>query len=129
MMPSQMTGLVVEDEALLRLELADELGAAGWGVREAATGEEALRLLDRLKNGGERMDFLVTDIRLGGPVDGWQVAEAARQAWPGLQVVYVSANPFMEQRKVPDSIFLTKPVDMESLIVMFRKFLDGSPPR
>ena len=122
-MPSQITGLVVEDEGLLRLELSEELSAAGWQAREAASGEEALRLLEKLRNDGERPDFLITDIRLGGPVDGWQVAETYRRSWPSLPVIYVSANPVMENRKVPGSIFLSKPVDMESLITLCRAML------
>jgi CheY-like chemotaxis protein len=37
--------LVVEDESLLRMELADEMTAAGWTVAEAASGEAALAML------------------------------------------------------------------------------------
>ena len=117
----QPTGLVVEDEGLLRLELAEELTAAGWLVREAGTGEEALRLLAQFQARGEKLDFLVTDIRLPGAVDGWQVAEACRQAWPGLPVIYVSANPIVENRRVGGSAFLSKPVDIESLVAHCRK--------
>ena len=116
-----LTGLVVEDEGLLRLELAEELTAAGWRVREAGTGEEALRLLAQLQAEDDKVDFLVTDIRLGGPVDGWQVAEACRKTWPGLPVIYVSANPIVDTRKVAGSMFLSKPVDIESLIAHCRR--------
>jgi DNA-binding response OmpR family regulator len=122
-MPSQVTGLVVEDEGLLRLELAEELTAAGWSVREAGSGEEASRLLAQFPARAEKIDFLVTDIRLGGAVDGWQVAEACRKAWPGLPVVYVSANPIAENKKVAGGLFLTKPVDIESLIAVCRNLL------
>jgi CheY-like chemotaxis protein len=115
-MPSHLTGLVAEDEGLLRLELVEELSAAGWQVKEAATGEEALRLLSQTEARGEKIDFLITDIRLGGAVDGWQLAEAFRKAWPGMPVIYVSANLIAENRQVAGSIFLSKPVDVESLI-------------
>jgi two-component system OmpR family response regulator len=110
----------------LRLELAEELTAAGWRVREAGTGEEALRLLAQIPAQGQNIDFLVTDIRLRGPVDGWQVAEACRKAWPGLPVIYVSANPIAETRKVAGSAFLSKPVDIESLITHCRRLTAGS---
>jgi CheY-like chemotaxis protein len=109
---SDFTGLVVEDEWLLRLELVEELRRAGWKIVEAATGEEALGLL----SSGEHFDFLVTDIRLPGPVDGWQVAQSARARYPVLPVIYVSANPINEQRRVPDSIFLGKPCDVSALL-------------
>jgi CheY-like chemotaxis protein len=120
-MSSSLTGLVVEDEWLLRLELAEELTSAGWQVREAGTGEEALRLLQQIQASGERIDFLVTDIRLGGPVDGWDVAEACRNIWPELPVIYVSANPIVEKRRVGDSVFLSKPVEVDHLLSACRR--------
>ena len=119
-MTKQHSGLVVEDEALLRLELAEELAAAGWRVREASTGEDALRFLSRLRESGEPLDFLVTDIRLGGAADGWLVAEEFRKAWPGLVVIYVSANPISENRRMAGSLFLSKPVDVQTLIAGIR---------
>jgi CheY-like chemotaxis protein len=121
---SRLTGLVVEDEALLRLELAEELMSAGWRVLEAATGEEALKLLDRIQSEQGHVDFLVTDIRLGGAVDGWDVAEACRKIWPGIPVVYVSANPIVERRRVGGSIFLSKPVEIEHLITACRRLME-----
>jgi DNA-binding response OmpR family regulator len=112
----QRTGLVVEDEWLIRLELVEELTAAGWAVREAGNGEEALKLIARAQAAGDKIDFLVTDIRLGGVVDGWDIAEACRKAWPGLPVIYVSANPVVESRLVPGGVMLSKPVEVENLI-------------
>lgn len=122
-MGSQVTGLVVEDEWLLRLELAEELASAGWAVREAGTGEEALKLLQQMQTGGERIDFLVTDIRLGGPVEGWDVAEACRTIWPELPVIYVSANPIVEKRRVDGSAFLSKPVEVAHLLSTCRRLI------
>jgi CheY-like chemotaxis protein len=119
----QLTGLVVEDEGLLRLELAEELTAAGWLVCEAATGEEALALLSQIQARGEKLDFLITDIRLGGAANGWQVAEVCRELWPDLPVVYVSANPIAENRKVAGSAFLSKPVDIDTLVTICRKLI------
>lgn len=109
---AQHTVLVVEDEWLLRMELVDEMTAAGWQIREAATGEEALLLLER-----EAIDFLVTDIRLPGAVDGWGVAQRFRELRPGGGVVYVSANPDLAHRRVADSVFLSKPVQIETLLI------------
>jgi CheY-like chemotaxis protein len=123
---SKLTGLVVEDEWLLRLELAEELAAAGWQVREAGTGEEALKLLEQIQADGQSVDFLVTDIRLGGPVNGWDVAEACRKIWPAIPVIYVSANPIVDKRRVEGSAFLSKPVEVEHLITACRKLI-GDP--
>jgi DNA-binding response OmpR family regulator len=106
-------GLIVEDEWLLRMELADELMAAGWTILEAGTGEAALDVIAR----EARIDFLVTDIRLPGPVDGWAVADAFRQRHnAGSAVIYVSANPDLAGRRAAGSVFLTKPCDMAVLL-------------
>ena len=105
---SEFTILVVEDELLLRMELVDVLQDAGWNTLEAATGEAASAFLDQ----DEKIDFLLTDIRLGGAVDGWQVAERFREIHPDGAVIYVSANPDLASRRVKDSVFLGKPVDM-----------------
>ena len=122
-MSSKLTGLVVEDEWLLRLELAEELATAGWQVREAGSGEEALQLMDQIKSEGGPIDFLITDIRLGGPANGWDVAEACRKIWPGIPVIYVSATPVVEKRRVEGSAFLSKPVEVEHLIAACRRLL------
>ena len=105
-------GLVVEDEWLLRLELAEELSAAGWPVLEAASGEEALEKLAT----APQIDFLVTDIRLPGQIDGWAVADAVRRIYPQAPVIYVSANPIHQERQVAGSIFLGKPVNIRQLL-------------
>jgi len=109
---SEFTILVVEDELLLRMELVDVLQDAGWNTLEAATGEAASAYLDQ----AEKIDFVLTDIRLGGAVDGWQVAERFREIHPDGAVIYVSANPDLAARRVRDSVFLGKPVDMKVVL-------------
>jgi CheY-like chemotaxis protein len=124
-MTSQVIGLVVEDERLIRLEMVEELTAAGWTITEAGSGEEAVKFISQARDRGEAIDFLVTDIRLGGAVTGWDVAEASRKAWPGLAVVYVSANPVVESRRVKDSVVLSKPVEVDNLISLCRRLTGG----
>lgn len=109
---SEFAVLVVEDELLLRMELVDALQDAGWNILEAATGEVALTFLDQ----DEKIDFLITDIRLGGAIDGWQVAERFRDIHPDGAVIYVSANPDLAARRVRDSVFLGKPVDVRMVL-------------
>lgn len=121
------TGFVVEDEWLIRLELAEELTAAGWAVCEAGNGEDALKLIAKAQAAGDKIAFLVTDIRLGGAVDGWEVAEACRKAWPGLAVIYVSANPVVESRRVAGGAMLSKPVEVETLISQCRRLIADVP--
>ncbi|RYE54280.1 MAG: response regulator, partial [Hyphomicrobiales bacterium] len=58
--------LVVEDEALVRIDIADQLSDAGFDVLEAANAAEAIDLLE--KNPSIRLVF--TDIDMPGSMDG-----------------------------------------------------------
>ncbi|MBV8394438.1 MAG: response regulator, partial [Alphaproteobacteria bacterium] len=104
--------LVVEDDWLLRQAMQDALAEAGWTVHEAESAGTALHILDR----GDPIDLLITDLRLGGDIDGWDVADAFRGKNRDLPVIYVSANTPDEARQLPDSIFLSKPCDLGKLI-------------
>ena len=69
--------LVVEDDSFVREMAVTGLEDAGFEVIEAASGEEALRLLQT----GITLDALLTDIRLP-EADGWAVAMAYRERVP-----------------------------------------------
>ncbi|HEY8949312.1 MAG TPA: response regulator [Rhizomicrobium sp.] len=104
--------LIVEDDWLLRQAIAEVIGGAGWNVLEAESGETAVALL----RSGERIDALITDVRLSGQMSGWDLAETFRASNPKLPVVYVSGNPIIEVRRVAGGQFLPKPCDLQKLI-------------
>jgi CheY-like chemotaxis protein len=104
--------LLVEDDWLLRQSLADELGAENWTVVEAESGETAAEILQS----GLAINLLITDVRLGGPIDGWEVAEVARRRDDHIPVIYVSASPPSPDRRVPQSVFLSKPCTITELL-------------
>ncbi|WP_158811815.1 response regulator [Beijerinckia sp. L45] len=102
---SRMSVLVVEDEPLILDIVADELNDAGFHVLQATTGEEAVAILE----GNQAVDLLLTDIRLPGLLDGWGVAERARERFTTLPVIYVTGYSGEPARQVPDSILIMKP--------------------
>ena len=104
--------LVVEDEWLVRMEIAEALDADGWTVLEASTGEAALAMVDH----NPAIDLVVTDIRLPGPATGWDVADAFRAANADVAIIYCSGNACDPERQVTDSVFLTKPCRMDYLL-------------
>jgi DNA-binding NarL/FixJ family response regulator len=77
--------LVVDDEPVVRGLVAELLSGAGHEVVTAATGEEALALLDGV-------DLLVCDVGLPG-VSGEAVAETARTRRPGLPALLMTGDP------------------------------------
>lgn len=107
--------LVVEDDWLLRDTLAEQLRGAGCDVHEAATAEGALALLDQAP-----IDVLVTDISLGGYLNGWDVAEAFRRVRPALRIVYASGNSVEPCRQVTNSLFVSKPYDPQVILNICR---------
>ena len=104
--------LVVEDEWLPRMDIADALSEIGWDVVECATGQQALDFL----TSGAAVRLLVTDIRLPGTVNGWDIALKLREINPNAVVVYCSGNPIDEKRRVNDSVFFAKPCPMDRLL-------------
>ena len=97
--------LIVEDEWLVREEIACQLRDAGWEVLETGTGEKAIGLL----KSKQRIDVLVTDIQLAGHLSGWDVAEAFRAVHSEMPVIYASANTGDRSRAVANSLFFSKP--------------------
>jgi CheY-like chemotaxis protein len=97
--------LVVEDENLLRLDIAGYLEDAGFVVIEASTGEAAISLC----NSGTAVDMIITDINLGGSASGWDVAESFRTVLPNMPVLYTSGERIDRSRCVYGSAILAKP--------------------
>jgi two-component system, OmpR family, response regulator len=114
-----VTVVVVEDEWLIRESIVTDLRQEGWEVFEAATGAGALRAL----RDAEKVDLLITDIKLADALSGWDVAEAFRIAHPEAPVIYASGNPANDHRRVPGSVLLSKPVAASELTATCRKLL------
>ena len=86
-----LTVLVVEDDGLIREDMVLGLQQEGWIVLEAPTGAAALKALD-------------------------ETAEAFRTSSPIGAVIYASGAPSDDGRRVPESIFLSKPVAPRELL-------------
>jgi DNA-binding NtrC family response regulator len=84
--------------------VVEALREEGYDVFHAANGEQALAWCKR-----RVADVLVTDIRLPGRIDGWQIAERCREHDPGLPVIYATSFSPVEARPVPGSLSLQKP--------------------
>jgi CheY-like chemotaxis protein len=109
--------LVVEDEFLLRYDIAEYLRNSGCIVLEARTADQAVAMCRE----GETMDVLLTDINLDGLGSGWDVAEALRAAKPGAGVVYVSGNSVDRSRRVAGSLFFNKPYRASDILQACRE--------
>jgi CheY-like chemotaxis protein len=86
--PEAQAILVVEDDFLIRLGISDELISAGFRVIQAASADEALRVLQ----GGVAIDLVLTDVRMPGVLDGVDLARRVRATWPRLKIIMVSGD-------------------------------------
>ena len=82
------TILLIEDEVLIRMMLADELRGRGFNVVEAQNADEALTLLQSRVPVG----LVLTDVQLPGSMDGIGLARLLRATRPELKVVIASGN-------------------------------------
>jgi CheY-like chemotaxis protein len=113
--------LVVEDEVLIRLWMADDLRRAGFTVVEASNVDEAVAVL----GANTDIDILLTDINMPGQLNGIDLARWVRQNAPHIRVAIASANVEPEMRNEFDAIF-RKPVHMADVIAKLRQLL---PPK
>lgn len=117
------TILVVDDEPLVLDMISQELTAQGFAVLEAETGEAALSIIES----GQTVDVLFTDIRLPGGLDGWRLAAMAREAKPGLPVIYVTGYNVNRDATVPGSVFLKKPYRPSAITEIIRTLIGPNP--
>ena len=113
---SAVSVLLVEDEGLVRMIVAEFLSDEGFRVTEACDGDEAARLLD----GAHGFDVLFTDVRMPGALDGLDVALRARQQRPGLPVLIVSGYSDQLSGRLcafdPAAAFLGKPYRLTEIV-------------
>ena len=81
------TVLVVEDEVLIRLVIADYLRDCGYKVHEAVSGEEAIAILQAPE---VSIDVVFSDVEMPGSMDGFALARWVRANKPGMQVILTS---------------------------------------
>ncbi len=112
--------LVVEDEPLVRLYLADVLGQSGFEVIAATNGEDALALAKRAD-----VCAVVSDVAMPGPVNGFELARRVKSASPQTGVVLVSGVMEPAGYHLPRGVrFVTKPVKASTLLRLVREVAD-----
>lgn len=97
--------LYVDDDPLLRKYIAHQLTSSNHDVVEACNGAQACWLLNQHR---AELDLLITDINLGSELDGWAVAEHARDLSSNIAVIYATGSRF-DHKLVKNGVALPKP--------------------
>src|ERR1700758_3301360 len=116
------TVLLVDDEIIIRMLIADELRAAGYRVMQAGNADEALDLL----HSGATPDLLITDIQMPGAHDGLALAGIALRAHPGMKIVIVSGALPTSHRLKPADAMIAKPYEPTVLLAAVAALLAPS---
>jgi len=114
------TVLVVDDEKEVRDYAAAVFEDLGLAVLRAASGEEALAILER----HPEVRVLFSDVRMPG-ISGAELAARAHERWPALRVVLTSG--YVGGVAVEDVEFLPKPYRPRDIRRAVLSGLDGKP--
>ena len=120
----QETILIVEDEEAVRGIAVRLLSDLGYRLLEAATGAEALTILEK----HEDIDLLFTDVMMPGGMTGAQLAKQARRGNPSLSVLFTSGYSdtgiFDHGVLQGNDDILNKPYNKQELAQKVRDVLD-----
>jgi CheY-like chemotaxis protein len=120
------TVLLVEDDALISMAVADLLNDLGHRVIEARSGRKALEIL----RAGTPIDLVMTDQVMPG-MTGTQLAAEIRMSWPDLPVVIATGYPELPKEGGLELQRLDKPYGQEELTAVIARVMGArmaSPP-
>jgi signal transduction histidine kinase len=115
--------LVVEDDPRVRRVVVARLADLGYQIIEAATGIQALELLQK----HDDISLLFTDIVMPGGMTGNELADQVRMAKPTIKVLFTSgyAEPTIAGKELAQSgRWLRKPHTARELATVLRELLD-----
>ena len=118
-----MVILTIDDEENIRNGLADNFELEGYEVKQAASGEEGLKLI---AEGG--IDLVITDLRMDG-ISGSEVVKKVTSEYPGIPIIVLTGHGSIDDAtaalKAGAFDFLTKPLDLDHLNKIVKNALQG----
>src|ERR687889_1071998 len=116
--------LIVEDDEVIMGTLAYNLSRSGFGVSQATTGVEALRMARKL-----RPDLILLDIMLPGE-SGIEVCQRIRERDQGVVIVMITAKDSEEDKvrgfEAGADDYVTKPFGWKELVARINANLKRS---
>src|SRR6266568_3836867 len=116
--------LVVDDEETIREIVSSMLSGANFRTRQAASGIEALAILES----GEEFDLVLSDLMLA-EMDGIALLERAKERYPDMPIVMVTAvhdiQVALQALRNGAYDYLLKPFEREQLLATVRRALEN----
>ncbi|HVZ40661.1 MAG TPA: response regulator [Candidatus Kapabacteria bacterium] len=116
--------LVVEDEPAMQILLRHNLARAGFGVTVVTNGVEAQGLLE-----SRSFDLICSDVMMSG-MDGMQLCNWVKSQPELCATPFVLLSSRAQQGdreaglEAGADIYMTKPFDVEQLVVVLRQLLE-----
>ena len=116
--------LVVDDEETIREIVSSMLGGAHFQTRQAASGIEALSILES----GDEFDLVLSDLMMA-EMDGIALLERAKERYPDMPIVMVTAvhdiQVALQALRNGAYDYLLKPFEREQLLATVRRALEN----
>jgi CheY-like chemotaxis protein len=111
--PPRQAILVVEDEAILRMNAQGVLEENGFEVLEARDAHEALHILEKRPD----VRLVFTDIQMPGRLNGLDLLREVHRLWPSVLLIATSARARPHKDEIADDgRFVAKPYSEKELI-------------
>ena len=106
-MPNTRVVVIIEDDALLRLQAAELFDLAGLPAQTFESGEEAIAFV---RENDTNVACIFTDLKLSGGADGMEVVRYVSSTLPHVPIVLTSGQLPERPDDLPENIrFLAKP--------------------
>jgi CheY-like chemotaxis protein len=115
------TLLVVEDEVLIRLSVAESLRESGYRILEASNADEAQSIF----TAGEPVEVVFSDVNMPGEMSGFDLAHWIKQEFPDVKVLLTSGATPASGENTFDGPFLSKPYSHHVLLAQIKRLLMG----
>jgi CheY-like chemotaxis protein len=118
----QETILVVEDDVLIRMPIAQYLRDCGYRVIEAVSADEAMTVLMHKET---QVDMVFSDIEMPGCTDGFGLSKWIRDNRPGLDIILTGTVPraLKAAKQLCDDSPLPKPYEPKAVHDYIRRLL------
>ncbi len=114
--------LIVDDDINLCTVLGEELSEIGYTIHSVNHADEALLYLDLNDN----VDLILLDLKMPGK-DGFYVLEQLQARGRFIKVIvltaYADVKSAIESAKMGANDFISKPYDLDELLITIRKVL------
>lgn len=115
------TILVVEDDILVRLDIAEYLRECGYRVLEAGDARGAIDVLES----NLPVDLVFSDVQMPGDMDGFGLARWIREHQPGIRIILTSGYVRAAEKagELCDDGPIPKPYDHQFVVERIRQNL------